>query len=302
MWKNKIHSKRIGLYSRYQVEGRNIHALINILNKQKIEIRKLKIISKNAVIISIPFFDNKKFFAILNELCYNIKKIKDYGFGYPLLFFYRNIGLTLGAVFFIVLSIISNGYIFAISFTGSGNVYEGEIKEQLYRDGIKPFCSFSSFDLKKEASVILKENKNLSFVSLERKGNYLIVNSAVKEEKKEIKEQKPFLKSTCNGVIENLKVYRGVAKKNIGDSVCVGDMIVEPKEYMSSYGNVIACASIICDYKFSFENESDALENDALVLAKELLDREIVEEKTEKTKVGNRYIYSVTLKYRVIIS
>lgn len=302
MWKNKIHNKKLNIYTRYEVEGRNIHALINILKNNKIEIKRLKFAGDNKIYISVSICDNKKFFAILNELCYNVKEIKKHGLGYPFFFIYKNLGLALGTLFFIILTCISNNFIFAISFKGSGSIYENQILNKLNEDGIKIFKNFNSFDLKKEAEKILKSNSNLIFVSLEKQGNYLVVNSSIKQDDKEIGVEKEKIISPCNGTIEEIKLYRGEQLKQVGDVVKIGEPIIVGKEYQNYKGNVIASIKIICDYNFVYESEKDLEEDEVICFAKEILNRETLSEKIHEEKIKQGYKYSVELKYRIIVS
>jgi len=76
-------------------------------------------------------------------MCYNIKKIKVSGGGYPLLRLLKTPGLILGAVIFIFTAVFSNDLILNTSFEGSGAIYSQQVQEYLEDMGVKNFTRFS---------------------------------------------------------------------------------------------------------------------------------------------------------------
>ena len=97
--------------------------------------------------LSIEYSENEKFFAIIREMCYNVKKIREYGKHYPFLYLKRKLGLAIGALVFLGGLVYSSDVVFSIDYSGSGSIYSREVGEYLQSVGVGRFSRFSSIDL-----------------------------------------------------------------------------------------------------------------------------------------------------------
>ena len=111
--------------------------------------------------------------------------------------------------------------------------------------------------------------------------------------------------SDVNGVIENLKVYRGTATFSVGDYVNEGDLIVDGYALIKEQTvkqNVIAWVSVICQSEFIYTFDTDTEKEKALMFAEQqLLDKEIVDQTVAVNKNGEKYDYIVKLSYRHVL-
>lgn len=292
-----------GVFSCFLVKGLNLSSFLNLLQKRGITLKNVKILSKNTLSFWAKNIEREKIFAISDELCYNIKVIKERGVLYPLLFLKRNIGLAIGAIIFLALVTISNNYVFNISYYGSGSAYKNEVSKFLALNGVKRFSRFSDLDLDKLAKEVLASNESLSFVSCQKRGNTLRIELAsLTHSTPSLDGNVTSIVSDVNGVIADLKVYRGFALKNKGDSVKIGEELVTGTKTVDDKvinTNVIAVITVICEGKFTFISNSDDSEETALLFAQEKFsDKEIFDSKTEKFFDGKRYIYNVTCYYK----
>ncbi len=307
MWKNKKGGKGlIDLKYTYSIEGLNLDRFINSIKNRGITLYNLKKIGNKRLIVSVSYKDSKIFFAKAKELCYNIKKIKEKGASLPLVKLWRSAGVFVGVIIFCLSAFFFNDFIYDISFVGSGSVYKREVLSYLNGIGVKQFQRFSNFDFEKIEDGVLADNKNLSFVSIEKHGNTLIVDSALAVDSVDRLDGNVYsLISTVNGVIEKINVYRGTALFKKGDYVKKGDLLVDGvmtvKEQVVKI-NVLASLSIIAEEQFTHISSQDNCEEKAELLARSsLADKEIVETLTTKEKENERFVYKTIVKYRYIM-
>lgn len=304
MWENKQNRDelRCPLYTTYCVKGYNLDRLLNLLHSRKIEVYSAKKSGNTKLILNIKYGDNKNFLALTKELCYNIKKLKDGGRLYPFLYLYKNLGLVIGAVLFVVFTFLFNDYLLGFEFDGTGSVYAEQVKEYLTSQNVKEFSKFSSLDLKRLANGVLQSNERLTFVSCEKVGNTLKFNLVLSNEKVPILDQNvKQLFADEDGEIIELKVYRGTENFHVGDVVKKGELLVDGYSIIKEQRvetNVLAYVKLKCKKTFVYESERDGEEEFAIAFAKEYYtDITPSKEIVVKEKIGDKYAYSVTLEY-----
>lgn len=290
------------LFSVYKIEGLNLDSLINTLKKRKITLYEVSKLTPKRLNVKVKYKDGKKLFAISKELCYNIVKIKDTGLLYPLLFFKRNLGLLIGGIIFLGLSVFSNDFIFSYSFSGSGAVYSQSVREYLENKGVKPFTRFSELNLKTLSSQILIDNDNLSFVSCTKKGNTLEISLTKSYENKvTLTGNVTEFVSPYNGVVQELKVYRGSLVAKVGDKIKKGDLLVLGEAVVKDTlinVNVIAYACILEENVFEYISDTDKDVDKAQAFAMGKTEGEVVDVKTTVTPKNDKYCYTVSLFLR----
>ncbi len=307
MRKNKMLRKRVsGVRSTFLVQGLNLDRLIEHVKKQGITLYDVKKISQKSMHVTVNLKQGQKFFAIAKDLCYNIKKVKDGGRNYPLYFLFKEFGLIIGAVIFTFIAIYFNGFIFSFEYSGSGSVLKREVQDFLEQRGIKKYTRFSDIDLAKIEDEILAGNDRLSFVGLERKGNVLKVELALsKEDKDKLSGNVCALYSDVDGVVENIKVYRGTPKVSVGEQVFSGQLLVDGKmiikEQEVSVG-VICTVTLLSNEKCEYYSLHEGEEEKAVIFAEQTLkDKEIISSEVVTERKGEQYCYTVTLKYRRVL-
>ncbi len=290
------------LYSTYIVKGYNLDVFLNSLNRRGVEVYSAKKLTKNTLKLSIKYTDNKIFVALAKELCYNVKKLRDNGLYYPILYLFKNIGVFIGAVIFCLSTVFFNDYILGFEFEGSGSIYSKRVEEYLKEQNITKYTRFSDVNLKTLGEKVLQNSEFLSFASCQKVGNRLKFNLVLSSQKVPVlKDDKHQLYSRVNGVIKSIKVYRGTAVKNVGDSVTEGELLVDGYSIIKEQvveTHVLAEVKIET-YKTAIYTSSLSGEEDkAIIFAKEQyssyqFDRESV---TAKENNGE-YIYTVNLFY-----
>lgn len=306
MWKYKISSKELNVYARYQVCGVNQDYLINLLYRKGISLYNVKKISSKKMLFSIRLNEVENFFAITDNLCYNIKRTNLHGKGLALHLALRNFGAVLGSVVLAIFCFFMSDFLFEIEYTGNGKILEREISNVLQENGVEKYSRFSKIDLTSLQDEILASSENLTFASCTKHGNKMIIELVLTEngEKSSLGEHDEII-SEVNGVIEDIKVYRGTSTKSVGDVVEVGDVIVEGKAVVKEEEILvkpIAYVSIIVTEESEFFSTEENLEEFFSRLAEgENSQKDIVSIKVTKQKTEDGYLYLTTLSYRYII-
>ena len=307
MRKNKVGGKGIkGVYTEFEVRGLNLDRFINTVRKRGIDLYDVKKTAKNCIIVSVSLWKSQNFFAIAEELCYNIKKIRDKGRALPFVRLISSFGLIVGAIAFVIISAVYNDVIFSFSFSGSGSLYKREVEDYLYSNGVKPMARFSDIDLERLEDGILADNPHLSFASCKKHGNRLLIELVLSEDKKDALDGSVYsLSSDVDGVIESVKVYRGTPLLSVGDAVKKGDVIVDGYAVVKEQTvkiNVLAYCTIKVKNVFNYKTDKSGAEDIAVALAlSELNDKEIISYSVEVSLDGGGYNYAVTTEYRHVL-
>ena len=298
--------KFFGVKVVYQITGLNLDNLINTIKNRGIDLFDIKKLNNKQVIVAVSYNNSKKLFAIAKEMCYNIKKVREKGLGLILLNSARSVGVILGALAFSLITISLSDVIFEFNYSGTGSANKSQVQEYLSSVGVNKYSRFSSFDLEKLEDQILANCNDLSFVSLQKKGNRLMIELTLSESGvKRLDNNVYKFFSPISGVVESIKVYRGTAIVKEGDRVNEGDLLVDGymtiKEQSVSI-NVIASASILVEQTFYYAFDSDNQEELAILYAKERVEeKEVIDFSVQKTQTNNQFIYGVTAKYRAVI-
>lgn len=294
------------IYSVYEIRGLNLDRFINVVKKRGVDLFDIKKYENKRLIVSVSYRDGEKFFAIAEDLCYNIKKVREKGKGYPLLALARSFGFIVGAAAFIMLSVFFNDVIFAFSFSGSGKIYYREVEAYLNKNGVYAFTRFSKIDTEKLEDGILADNPHLSFVSCLKRGNRLEISLALSQEKVGTLSGDVYeLRADASGIVEKIKVYRGTAVVSEGDAVAAGDLLVDGYATVKDQTvkiNVLASVAVIVSERFVYHSQKACEEENAVVLALSAYeDKEILNTAVVKTQENGLFVYEVTVEYRRVV-
>ncbi len=216
-------------YCEILVRGKNQAFLFERLKKHNIDIIKVKTIDENTIIICVYKKDSEKVFAILSKTWYN-KLIKFgglYGFFSNIR---KRIGFVIGAVLFLMLSYVSKNFVFSVDIIGEKPENKIYVEKNLSSFGIEKFCNFNNLETEKIKERILDDLDTVSFATLEKSGNRLIIRLFERDEGAKINNlNSKSLVSTASGKLIRLNVYSGTANKLVGDEVFLGDELISGK-------------------------------------------------------------------------
>lgn len=303
---NEENRRILGVYSeKFLLSGGNFNVLLNGLARRGVEVQKFRKTADKKGEITIKATDREKFFAITEELWYtDITKIKNEGKWLFVEKLLRSFGLVVGGALFIAMSVISDDFVYGIEFTGEGKYLAPEVRECLKDEGVCEFSRFSDLDMKRLSADILAKRKDLTFVSCKKQGNRLIILLTPKGEGGKILTGVRTLSCDCDGVVESIKVYRGTAVVTVGQSVGVGDALVEGYATVNETIvplDVIASVSIITERKIFYESDREDLSDAFCSLAVEETGEDPFSVSAEVNATDGGFIYEIVLKTRRII-
>ena len=307
MWKNNFNrTDDLDIYYVYEVKGANLDRLLNTLKKRGVELYNVKKYGSFRLRLWVKIKSCQNFFAITKELCYNTTKIGEKGKARFLLSAYRSIGLMVGALLFIFISVLFSDVILDFSYTGTGAVCKHQVQEYLYENGVTKYSRFSSINVERLEDAILANNENLSFVSCKKSGNTLKIELVLAKEKTPVlKGDVKSFNSDCDGVVKDIKVYRGTPLVKVNDVVKKGDLLVDGfmlvKEQRVDI-NVIASVTIECQEIVEYFSYKDNDTEMAIIFAEQQFDNNLIQKsQVTKSKDGDVYKYTVSVTYLKVL-
>lgn len=253
----------------YEISGRNFALLLHKINLKR-----------------IPFFDLYKTpsgyrvkveknycaeFESLLKQSWQYKVVAKRGKEALFLRLIKALGVVIGIIIFTIGCYFSGDLLIKIKYSGDYSYFYRDIERVLDRNSVKKYSRFSQIDCNLLSEQIYAENPLICYSLVKKEGNFLIV---------EVKKSQDYtygvdttvkqLKSTVDGQILELKVYRGTALKKVGDEVKKGEVIVsgerveEDKTYQSF---VLASAKILKSYEYREKGE-DTSQNRARALSR----------------------------------
>lgn len=307
MRKNKSNRKALNLYIVYEISGLNLDNLVNIFKNKDIHLQDIKKSDNKTLTVAVNYKDNKKFFAITRNLCYNVKRIGEKGRFRIFSKLWRNVGLVIGAIIFTVCSVVADDYVLAIDYCGTGSVVAREIDAYLKSHHVTTFTRFSDLNLTALSDEILAASDKISFAECVKCGNRLKINLALSHAPvKTLDGDKESIVSDVDGEIEYVKVYRGTALKKAGDRVFAGEELCGGyaviKDTVVKVG-VIATVAIKAEFIYDYVSDNPEDETAAEIFAVNSFgDGEILSSAVEKTELENGlYEYKVKIIYRRIL-
>ena len=208
-------------------EGLNVGRLLTLLTKSNITLYKVERTGKRCV-ISVPVARAKHTVALLQERCYNIIGIKYFGITAAAKFVKKRFVLPILCLLIIVVLAISSQFCLKIEI--SGDFDKGAVQQALAEAGVTIGCNMAKLDVDVLENT-LSNKMNAMYAVVTRSGSVLYVNVVAK---KEIDAPIDMTKSrdivaTRSGVVTSVLCEQGNALVKVGDTVNVGDVLIEGK-------------------------------------------------------------------------
>ncbi len=198
------------------------HALEK-LRRAGIPVLSCRAPEKNVLELEIRRKDAKKSFAILRGSCYNIENVRPVGLTRLLAWAAEAAGLLLGILFFAAAVLFSESRVLLVKVEGSGACYEREVRAILRDCGVREFSAMPE-DTGEIAARILALPRT-EFCALSKRGGILTVNVQCTDSEQPIAVMP--LVSTVSGRLVELVVISGTPRKQVGEEVRAGEVLVE---------------------------------------------------------------------------
>ena len=285
------------------VKGRNRLLLFEKLKRVGVAILRSEEKSPSEIVIRVKYKDYNKVIEILKNIWYN-DTISYNGVVGAIRFFKAHAALLLSVAVFIVSLFFVNDLLFFTEINGVSKYHEKRISSILKSEGIKPFSRFSDIDNGDLENSILADNERIAFVSVKKAGNTLVVSARYNSEENEVLKKPKKIVAKHDGVIKSLTVIRGRAIKFVGDTVKVGETIVEgiiedgDREF-EDYA--VAIITIECKVRYStiVNDTSEAAVKREIETLRAILDREDAAASISFDTGGGQIILDITFTFSV---
>lgn len=288
-------------------EGLNQNLLLKKLNDGKICVLRAQIIDKKHIILRVRAKDNKKVFAICNNMWYN----KQVGQSFDL----RLLQLlkTRIVFFFGVLLIVATSYFASFFvFDVQVNCKNAQIKQKVECCTTDlQFALFKQIDTAKLLEKIYKSDSQINFVSTKKFGNRLIIDVFYSNNQQQIKNfGKQKIVSTVKGEVLDIRCYRGTSMVAVGDTVSEGDLLIDGV-YVSQDRQFSTYALGFVAIKSTYECEIEVKATDAVtesqLIARAIFcspaecETDVLSAKIDCTSLESGAIYKIIVDYVTII-
>lgn len=206
-------------------EGLNVNRFLNLLCKQNITVYSV-IKQGKKCILQVDSTHSQKVVAQLEEKCYNILDIRYTGVSFGLQFAKRRFILMLCLLLCVVVPAVSSQFCLRIETVGD---YSDEnIRQALSQAGISVGTLLTDFNPDIVENAVANQ-LNAMYAVINRKGSVLYVNVvAAKQVEAPIDMNKRRdIVSSVEGVVTSVLCEQGNQLVNVGDSVKVGDVLIE---------------------------------------------------------------------------
>lgn len=257
-------------------------------------------------LFSVKDKDIKKAFAIFEKPCYNVCVISQSAKNSLIAKVLSRIGLIVGAAAFIIISALSNLFVFKISVTGSGSYLSPEIKRIVYESGVKEFSYYKGFDAPSATGKILALPQ-VTFCNIKKSGSILHVDVQVDGEHSDTALKTPLVADRA-GKIKSIVAVCGTAVRAVGDNVRSGDELISPYTVVGE--ERVEClsagyAELECSGTAEFIAPEQSDENLKLAYASVLLDADRIISRTHSVgpcEGGVKYVIEFTYLHKLSIN
>lgn len=279
------------------VRGRNRRLLFEKLRRGGISVRNVQTLDEKNVVLTVDAKDCEKVFAICGGMWYN-KLIKIKGFRGVAAKITKRAALFVGIALFFAACFFSGRLIFSTEIRGASDESLAVIESVLAKSGVKKGAVYSGQTAKQIERDVLSSLENCSFVTVEKRGNRLIIE-VFEEQSPQIPAGSKAIVAREDGVVSKIIVYRGEALFAAGDSVKSGDVLIKSVGSGTAMGVVEIRSTFVYEYAVQVFDQTSEIR--AVAVARAMCphgaDSEVDSVVTEKT--GSGAVITVTLGYIV---
>lgn len=138
----------------------------------------------------------------------------------------RRQGLLVGALFGVVLLVLSQKFVWSVRVSGNEKLTAGEIRRSLADEGLEVGSYLPGLNLGQIETGTLLHTADLSWIAVHLNGTVAEVQVVERAEIPEQKTAPANLVAARDGQIVELELYRGQAAVGVGEAVRAGDLLV----------------------------------------------------------------------------
>ncbi len=211
-----------------KIEGFTLEKFLNLLVKEEMFIWDVHHQSSTCIFLKVSRRDFAHLKSIIRKVSCHLEIVDKKGLPFIYWRLKKRKFLVGGATLGLVIIYILSSLIWTIEITGSKNINEQLIIEQLHELGVRKGEFKSKFDLKNLENTLLLKNQELSYIHINFSGTKLKIELVEKEDPPPtIDMDTPTnIIADRDGIIEKILVYGGKAVVREGDLVKKGDLLI----------------------------------------------------------------------------
>jgi len=245
----------------YSVAGMNFKKFLLAIQKEGLEVYNFIRLDFRNFVVGIRKKDEKLFLEKAKKYNYELSVNSQSLLLKSKSKILQNLAMVL-CVFVLLISLaISYNFVFKVEVLGCSEDNKTQIIKVLNKNDITTFKPKSFYNLTQIASIIKKENNNISYASAIIRGNTIVINVKEKIDNSNIVyDYKPIV-APFNLIIKNVDLFSGTLLVSSGQTVKKGDVIVSPYISYKDGTNLKVKASAKIEAYIEVSNSTNYLEN-----------------------------------------
>lgn len=210
------------------VEGIETESFLNYLIRNKIYVYNVNRINKTKIQFSINREDYRRLKKIHRSSKFDIKVKNKTGIPFIAKRIYTYRGMLVCAIISLIVLMSTSLFVTDVYITAPEGIDKESLKNELYKEGVKPGVYKKSIDRKIVRDNIMGKFDDIAYVSINVKGTNIFVNITKKEESQNEEDSSNYCNiiATKDGIIEKVVARSGEALVEEGDIVKKGDVLI----------------------------------------------------------------------------
>ncbi len=218
-------SDQVGGFISLRLRGYNLERVINLALARGIYIWDIKR-DEDFIYLKVRNSGYEAFKNIVDEHGFELEIIKRDGLPFYRKILRRRMGLTAGAILFILVLYTMSSFVWFVDVTGNQNIDRTRILLSAARNGLYPGAAKWTFSRIEVEEAMLRELSEISYVECDIKG----VRANIKVVEKVLPDRDTTgpcdIIADREGVVEEVLVLNGQAQVKAGDVVVKGDVLI----------------------------------------------------------------------------
>ncbi len=215
-------------YLRIIIEGYYIERFINICRNKKISIWNIKKNKETKIVLNVKIKQFKEICKIAKETHCKMKIKKKKGLPFILHRYKKRKIFAILLILVIALIMVSSQYVWNIEIVEENGKNLENILESLEEAGLKVGKEKSKINTEEIINEVRLKRNDVAWMGIELKGTNAIVKLVKADEKPEIIDENEYCSIVADkaGVITKINAQSGTANVKVGDTINVGDTLI----------------------------------------------------------------------------
>lgn len=215
-------------YLKVIVEGYYIERFINICKNNKVAIWNLKRSKDICIQFKVGIHDFRKICKIAKKTKCKVKIVAKKGVPFLLYKYKKRKIFLVFLIFLILLMVVSSKFVWNVEIVEENGEQIENIAQDIEQAGLKVGELKSKIDTKEIINKIRLQRQDVAWMGIELKGTNAVVKLVKADEKPEIVDESEYCSIISDkvGIITKISAQTGTANAKVGDTVNVGDVLI----------------------------------------------------------------------------